>query len=524
MEGRENAMEKRLRRRGFLKLGTAMGLCAALEAKAPGGEAKPPAPRPPGLPQRTRAKKGEKPLDVEDPSRRVPVVREVDVVVAGGGLAGVCAAAAAARAGATTLLVERNPFAGGNATAGLERSVCNYFHNTKHELVIGGLPLEFIQRLVKLGAASSNWSETRGHIVFDLELGKLALDQMLEEANADVLYDTLAADTIVEGDRLRGLIVQNRSGRQAILAGCVVDATGDADVAACAGTPLRKWDGIPHSYLFRMGNVDLQKAYQYIATHPEEYVATTDVGLSFEEWKALWEQAGILYFHHHSTPQMPFMKEAFREQKYPDKWGPFDQMRVFQMHGIRRTGTLVVNTGYFGMALPDGEKISTYHRWGRKMAQHVAAFLRAALPGCENAFVDCTASNLGLRRTRWLDGEFTLTLEMQQRATRFEDAVGRGVVMAAKSGRGSLHITERTYDVPLRALLPRRPMGLIIGSGRSTSSAPAETLRTMPLTMVVGQGAGVAAALAAKAGTDVRDLPVEQIQDELVRQGVRLRG
>ena len=171
-------------------------------------------------------------MDVQDPSRRVTVVKEVDVVVAGGGLAGVCAAAAAARAGARTLLVERNVFAGGNATAGLERSVCNYFHDTKHELVVGGCPLEFIERLVALGAASKNWSGNRGHIVFDVELGKLALDQMLEDAEVDVLYDTLAADAIVEGDRLRGIIVQNRSGRQAILAGCVVDATGDADVAA----------------------------------------------------------------------------------------------------------------------------------------------------------------------------------------------------------------------------------------------------------------------------------------------------
>jgi len=188
------------------------------------------------------------------------------------------------------------------------------------------------------------------------------------------------------------------------------------------------------------------------------------------------------------------------------------------MHGIRRSRTLVVNTGYFDMAKPDGEAISSYLVWGRKLAHHVGAFLKTTLPGCGDSFVCATASDLGIRRTRWLDGEFTLTRQMQDDASEFDDAIGRGVVMTPKV----LRITDKTYDVPLRALLPRRPRGLVIGSGRSTSSTPAETLRTMPLTMVVGQGAGVAAALAAKADGDIHSVPIDAIQAELARQGVRL--
>ena len=456
--------------------------------------------------------------DVCEPARRIRVAREVDVVVAGGGLAGVCAAVGSARAGATTLLVERNTCAGGVATASMEPSICNFFHNAAHELVIGGAPLEFIERLVALGAASANWAGSRVHVVFDVELGKLAFDQMLEDAGVEVLYDTLAADAIVEDDCLRGVIVQNRSGRQAVLAGCVVDATGDADVAARAGTPLHDRGAMVHSFLFRLGNVDLEKAFRYIIDHPENDMRGHDIDLTLDEWKHAWETTGILLFHHHAATKMPLIQDAIARGEYTKDWGPFGHMDVFQMHGIRSSHTLVVNTGYFEMAEPDAEQISHYIRWGRKLAHHVGAFLRDTLPGCEDSFVCATASDLGIRRTRWIDGDFTMTREMQDAATRFPDAIGRGVVMEPKV----LRITDRTYDVPLRALLPRGPRNLIIGSGRSTSSTPAETLRTMPLTMVVGQGAGVAAALAAKAGRDVHDVPIDATQAELVRQGVRL--
>jgi len=454
--------------------------------------------------------------EVREPARSTRVAKDVDVVVAGGGLAGVCAAVASARAGASTLLVERNTCAGGVATASLEPSICNYFHTADHRKAIGGAPLEFIERLVALGAASANWSGSRVHVVYDVELGKLAFDQMLEDAGVEVLYDTLAADAIVEDDCLRGVIVQNRSGRQAVLAGSVVDATGDADVAALAGTPMRDGPAMVHSFLFRLGNVDLDETFRYIIDHPENDMRGHDIDLTIDEWAHAWETTGILLFHHHAATKMPLIQDAIANGTYTKEWGPFKKMDAFQMHGIRSSGTLVVNTGYFEMAEPDAEQISYYMRWGRKLAHHVGAFLRDTLPGCRDSFVCATASDLGLRRTRWIDGEFTFTREMQDAASRFPDAIGRGVVMEPKV----LRITDRTYDVPLRALLPRGPRNLIIGSGRSTSSTPAETLRTMPLTMVVGQGAGVAAALAAKTQRDVRDVPMADLQSELVRQGV----
>jgi len=454
------------------------------------------------------------------PGGELPLTGRYDVVVAGGGLAGVSAAAAAARVGVKVALVEREPFAGGISTAGMEPSICNYFHNCRQELVLGGRPLELVERLVRRGAASAHWSRHRGHVVFDVEIGKLVMDEMLEEAGVDIFYDTLVTDALVEGDTVTGLQVANRSGRQALLARCVVDATGDADVAARAGAPLHVGPehSLVHSFLFRLGNVDLDAIVRYLKENPAEYVSDGDIALTLDEALWFYEDAGVLQFMHHGAVKMRAVQEPIRRGQYAKEWGPFTQMDVFQMHGIRRSRTLVVNTGYFTLHEPEGTEISTYLRQGRKLAHHVTAFLQRHFPGCRDAFLVATANMLGLRRTRWLKTDFTLTREIYDTAPRFDDAVGRGVVVQA----GPLYLTDKTFDIPLRCLVPERVEGLIIGSGRSAACVPAELLRTMPMTMVVGQGAGVAAAVAVRDGDAVRKVNVEAVRSELAKQGFHM--
>ena len=139
------------------------------------------------------------------------------------------------------------------------------------------------------------------------------------------------------------------------------------------------------------------------------------------------------------------------------------------------------------------------------MSFHVAGFLKERLPGCEHSFVVATSTSLGLRRTRWLKTDFVMTDDLF--GQHFEDAVGRGVTY----GRAP-------YDLPLRCMLPSTVDGLIIGSGRSTSSDPAERLRVQPATMIVGQSAGVCAAVAVKTGRLVRDVDVHAVQDALRAQ------
>lgn len=442
---------------------------------------------------------------------------QYDVAVIGGGLAGICAAVGAARAGAETLLVEKAPFAGGIATNSLEPSICNYFRNRSGEFVLQGAPLELIERLADKGAASPHWHEHRGHIIFDLELGKLAMDEMLEDAGVHILYDSLVVGATVQEGHVETVAVANRSGLTDLAARCVVDATGDNDVAHYAGAPMR-YGGIPHSYLFRLGNVDLDAFVSYIREHPEEHFPEHDIGLSHAEALRMYDETGIYLLHHFAAKQMRLVQDPIARGEYSDKFGPFYHMDAFQMHGMRANRTLIVNTGFFDLREPDGQALSDWLREGRKMAHHAAAFVQRTFPGCEHSFVVTTANAPGIRRTRWLDSDYTLTREMYDTAPRYEDAVGRGVLMT----KTPMHPTDQTFDIPLRCLLPRGLSNLLIGSGRGASCDPAELLRVMPITMAVGQGAGVTAALAAKAGGPVDSANIEQVQEELRRQNVKL--
>ncbi len=462
----------------------------------------------------------EGPKAKQAPQPRTRLSGKYDVIVAGGGIAGVAAATAAAKAGAKVALVELQPFAGGVATASLEPSMCNYFHNTRGELIVGGRPLELVQRMVKLGAAHKNWDKHRGHVVFDVELGKLAMDEMLEDAGVDILYGTIVTAAVMEAGKLVGLHVANRSGNQVMLAGCVVDCTGDDDVAHYAGAPLHVGQGQAsvHSFLFRLGNVDLDAMYEYFKANPSEYVAGSDINLSFEEGMKFYEDTGVMYIHHHGTKLKKAVQEPIARGEYSRDFGPFKKLDAFQMHGIRHNKTLVVNTGWFTMVEPDAARLSDIVREGRKMAQYVTKFLRKHLPGCQDSFVLATANAPGVRRTRWLKTNFTMTRAIYETAPRYPDAVGRGVKIQSHP----LYRTDQTFDVPLRCLLPQGVEGLLVGSGRGASCVPAELFRCQPVTMIVGQGAGVTAAVAVRDGVAPRKVDIKAVQDALRKQGVNM--
>ena len=440
-----------------------------------------------------------------------------EVITVGGGLAGVCAATAAARTGARTLLIEKAPFAGGIATASLEPSICNYFKNRKGEFVLQGAPYELIERLAEKGAASPKWHQHRGHVIFDIELGKLAMDEMLEDAGVDVLYDSLVVGVDLENDHITKLNVANRSGLQTYRAKCVVDATGDNDVANYAGVPLRK-TGTPHSIVFRLGNVDVDRLVSYMRRHPEEHFCDTDVGQSNEEALRMYEETGRYLWHHFAAKKMRLVQDPIERGDYGEKWGRFYHMDAFQMHAIRRNGTLVINTGFFDLDEPAGPAISDLLREGRKLAHYVAGFVRKHFPGCEQSFVLATANAPGLRRTRWLDCNYTMTWAEYESGPRYPDAVGRGVVMT----RRPMHPTDKTFDIPLRCLIPKAMANLVIGSGRGASCDPAELLRVMPITMAVGQGAGVVTAVASAATCSVAAVDMKEVRDALHRLGMDL--
>jgi hypothetical protein len=466
---------------------------------------------------------------VHKEARDVPVRAEVDVLVAGGGLGGICAAIASARAGARTLLVERNSFLGGVATAGMCCSMFNFLQTSDGEIGTGGIALEIADALAEGTGYGPRWRNHKGHIIYDVEHAKLALETMVNEAGADILYESVISDAIVESGDLKGLILETRSGREAIMAKMVVDATGDSEVARRAGAAVHtsKRDNV-HTLIFRLGNVDVDRLVQYFVDNPGQYPEYMDVDWSFEEALAQYRDLGTFLFPHGGPMQMEIFQNAIKQGEYPLKVGLHDTIDACQMHAIRDKGVVHIITGFVHFRELDAEVITRSIIDGRKMSWLVTDFFRQNMPGFENADVIATADDLGIRISHWLDGPYTLTSDSYDKETRFDDAIAQVVwyesVVKHQGARAwsAQIVSPTTTDIPLRCLIPASPGGLIMGAGRSISIDNPSRFRTMVHTMTIGQGAGVSAAVAVRAGTPVADAPIDEIHAELAKQDVRI--
>ena len=406
---------------------------------------------------------------VED-RRETDVAAEVDVVVAGGGPAGLAAAVAAARNGAETILVERYGHLGGLATGGL---VICLVETARYGY---GICREITDRLSDLKAAKLNkasgetprWIEgasisgEQSH-TFDPQALKFVADELMTESGADLLLHSFVAAPIVKGKEVQGIIVEGKSGRQAILGKVVVDATGDADVAAALGAPFNldrhPW-GINLEY--RLGNVDIEKAVQWRKENPETYEKLRkelgDVGT------ISWEEAvnkGVVWGH-----------------------GP----HFYDVDGLNVRHLTKVEVE------------------SRKSIMEGLTFFKEHVPGFEDAFLVEFAPQMGIRETRRIVGEYTLTKEDAVAGRRFDDAVARG-----------------PFDIPYRCLVPKEVDG-VLAAGRciSTTHEAQGVIRNIPPCLITGQAAGTAAALAAEKGVKPRKLDTRLLKQALKKQGFKI--
>jgi hypothetical protein len=457
---------------------------------------------------------------------------ETDVLVAGAGLGGVAAALASARAGARTILVERNTYPGGVATAGMCCSVFNCYFTRSRKLAIRGIPLEIADLLADAGGPGPNWRQHKGHIIYDIEKAKLALADVLEKAGVRVFYETMITGVIKEGKRIAGIQGITKQEPVEILAKTTVDATGDSDVASLAGAPLKGQgpDMLKSSYVFRLGNVDLDAFTGYFREHPDQYPGMMDIEWTVEEALAQYDENGTFLFPHGGGMQLEIVKKGIESGELKQSLGMYDSLDAMQMHGIRDIGIMHVITGFTKINSLDPEIISQAITDGKRAAFHVADFYKKRMPGFENCYINGLADNLGIRSSRYIDGEFTFMKTMKITPSRFPDVVGQGVVEENKV----LHKGEKAwvaqvfgddvYQIPYGCLLPRETEGLIMGAGRSVSAQSPTLLRVMCTTMVVGQAAGAAAALCAQNNRRLADADLPALQKELSRQGVDLSG
>ncbi|QEC52373.1 FAD dependent oxidoreductase [Anseongella ginsenosidimutans] len=444
-----------------------------------------------------------------------------EVLVVGAGAAGITSAIAAARNGAKTLLIEYNGFLGGiSATLPWLG-----FHDRDYRQVIKGLPHEIVTKLQRMNAASDYVLDPKcsSLVSVDNHSWKVLAIQMAEEAGVEIMLHTHMVDTLRTNDRIEGVEVEHKSGRQKIYAKVTIDCTGDGDVAARGGVEWEKGrtaDGLVQAptLVFRLGGMDRDK---FVA-------ACKDKSLNYREWIApypeLWAklQKNLDKLDVFVLGGLAVLVEKARMA------GDLDvpQTRVVGVKLHRSDQFQVVMTRVLGLDPTDVKSVSmAYSRLYAQIPQLVR-FFQKYVPGGENCYLLEIAPMLGIRESRRIMGDYLLKKEDLIEGRVFEDAVAMGgyhIDIHRPKGSWVESHNVKAYTIPVRSLIAKGVEGMMMaGKCLSATHEAVASTRVIPICMAQGEAAGTAAGLAVKKGMEVRDMPVAELQQQLRKQGAEI--
>ncbi len=429
---------------------------------------------------------------------QVEHLAEYDILVAGGGPAGVCAGLAAARAGMRTLLVEQFNCLGGMSTIGLHQKIAVYNGAGGSPQIVGGIAKEIADRSVKDFEADYR----PGGLFVDIEGFKYQLDRMAEEARLHLLYYTLVTDATLTDGAVTSLILTNKSGTFSVTAKRVIDCTGDADVAFRAGCRMmhgRPGDGRmqPVTLMYRVGGVYWPYTERYMHDHDPK----------LEDFCMRAVEAGLM--------------GPWQSQLMGFWWIPSRPDQV----GINFTHMHLDGSSAFDLSRAAIE--------GRKQVHEAVRAMRALVPGFEKSYLIDTAAQIGVRETRRIFGEYVLTEDDLRAQTIFEDSIGLGGAFVDIHNTEGPGMDKRSgfdfpagghYSIPYRTLVPETVDGLLVaGRCHSATHEAAGSTRWMTQCMVMGQAAGEAAALSIEASVAPRAISIPTLQQRLELAGMILR-
>ena len=436
---------------------------------------------------------------IDEPEQVVPIYARTDVLVCGGGAGGVAAAVSAARNGARVLMIERDTTLGGTGP----RSFVTEYHQA---FFTGGIMREVITRLREIGGADPDLGEGHFAVPFDPEILKFVLAEMVEKAGVQVLAQTWVTDAIVEDGVVKGVVIENKAGRQAVLADVVIDATGDADVVARAGAPMQEYvHPQPMVMLFQIGGVDY--------TRSQDRKGRSDLVKAAKD-------AGIL-----------------AEDVYLDNFSNFGiapstrDGKMGYIYGVR-----VLHRDPY-----DADDLTDAEIRARQGVRAFVPFLRT-VPGFEDAYLIKAAPMIGVRDSRRILGDYTLTREDILGGIFHEDDVFKryhrlpdtpDFVRHPKDGsEATAEFRERlaaskmvtsVFGVPFGCLLPQTLENVLVAGKTVSMSYEAHSrCRQIPDCMAFGQAAGTAAALACRDGVSPRAVAMDELQALLIAQGQNL--
>ena len=443
---------------------------------------------------------------IVEKQQQIPVHAQTDVLVVGGGPAGLCAAVSAARNGAQVILMERYGYLGGMATGGyvlLLDCLCD----GKGNLIVKGLVEEIVRRLRKVdgiieppkevwgsedieqilkwrryGSTGGEDKIVRYSPVIDPEMMKCVANEIILEANVKPLFHAWFRSAYVEDGVVKGAIFESKSGRRAVLAKTVIDCTGDGDVFCTAGENYHIGN-LPLGLVFRVGNVACERAEQAMGNGDFSRKITDDL-------KVIKGCSGGYSFG--ELPMGFYMRSSINNVVW-------------------------FNTTTQGSAINIEDLAHTEIEIRQAMMRTIEYF-RKNVPGFEHAVIIDTAPQCGVRSSRMLDGEYLITREELIAGAQFDDTV-----VAAQPPYKKFETTDSLKEIPYRCFLPKHVKGLLV-AGRCISGdfGAIEMLRVIPTAMLMGEACGVAAALAVKQGIDVKEVSPQEIQEQLRRQNVLL--
>lgn len=444
---------------------------------------------------------------IKEKARETRVILEADVVVVGGGPGGIGAAVSAARNGADTVLIERYGHLGGMGTGGLVTIIpqlCDYTGKQG----IAGITQEWIDRLIARNAVDYPKKEHWGSLdkdlvryyfqrsffytrldrvvyaaIIDAEISKFILNEMVEEAGIKVYCHAWGTEPIMEEGQCRGVIIESKSGRQAILGKVVIDSTGDGDLFPYAGIEYE--DDIPPHFrianlalCFWVDNVDLKKVTDFRQNHPKEFMelnrkAVEAGGQGGGMPSNLPNQDAVFWFHN----------------RFPNK------------------------------SQVDVEELTRVEFEGRRKMMKTWEFFKENVPGFENSFIVLSGPQLGTRSSRRMVGEYQLSEKDLSDNQPFEDTIA----IFPDLDRGQDSLDHPNMYIPYRCLLPKNLDNFLVACRAFSSDVHVQDyFNLIPHCIAFGEAAGAAAALALNAGVSVKKVDIKALQRQLEKQGVPL--
>jgi len=464
---------------------------------------------------------------IDEPTKKIPVIAETEVLVVGGGPAGISAALGAARAGVDVMIVERYGCFGGVITQAMIGTIAWYRY--AQTVDAGGIGLEFEKRSKIMDATIDVLGNIKNkemikaleqeglmiegkstYEILDTELFKYVIDELIQEAGVRPLLHCTAVQVIMEGDVIKGVITESKSGRQAILAKRVIDATGDADIAYYAGAPFRK---SPKNELmevtvnFGCSGVNIGKFLMYV------YLNRNKIG-DWGETSGKEEDAFTTYLVE------PFKKaqeagEIPNDVNIESYWSCYtDAGEINSLNGIHMTN--IDPTDVWDLTKAEIE--------GRKRVILAINALKKYTPGFKKSRLRTIGASLGTRESRKIIGEYNITEWDVRNEARFEDTIGICPEFIDGHGVAVMPTTGRYFHVPYGIIVPQKVENLlVVGRAVAGDKISHAATRQMVCCAVTGQGAGVVAAVSIKDDLKCRFVNISKVQNILKKQGVRIK-